>query len=652
MAKKRAPELSLFVGKGGVGKTTVSAAYAVKEAIRNPADQVLLISTDPAHSLADVLGIKLSRVPKRVPLRGRGTLIAWELDAAGQFQRFLGEHKQDILDVVERGSLFTAEEISPLLDTALPGMSEMAAMIAIQEAMQSGKYSRVVVDTAPFGHTLRLFGLPGEFAKLLDFPELAAGRDLVLAQHFGGRAQQKEARFIAEWRAMVEELQQAFATAQLFLVTTAESFALNESERCLRELRKLHPGLEVAGIVLNRVIVRPGKCTACKGKAAAARVGRSRLYAEYPSAKVYVAEDPGFPIVGANDLRQFADKVFSEKKSKWKAHLSFPHRPPEFKLRPMPWPVLTTPLTFVVGKGGVGKTTVSAALGFRSRAVSDGAVEICSIDPAPSLDDVFEEPIGDRPVPVLGDRNFRASEMDSVALFQSWVGAIKNEIESATVGNYSGVHVDLSFERQLFSALLEIVPPGIDEVLAVFRILDLVGNVPPQLSRQVIIDMAPTGHALELLRMPQRILIWSRLLLKSLAAHRKLALAQEAAVKIVELELRSRQLAKAFKSSKEVAIFAVMLAEPLPDRETERLLKELQMLDLPAKAILVNRMIFPEDAGKCLRCRSAMGWQSSVLAGLKRRYPEKEIYAIRDFGREIIGKKGLSAITKQLWLVN
>ncbi len=652
MAKQRAPELSLFVGKGGVGKTTVSAAYAVREAMRNPAGRVLLISTDPAHSLADVLGIKLGRVPKRVPLRGRGTLIAWELDSARQFHQFLAEHKQDILDVVERGSLFSAEEISPLLDTALPGMSEMAAMIAIQEAMQSGKYSRVVVDTAPFGHTLRLFGLPGEFAKLLDFLDLAAGRDRVLAQHFGGRSEQKEARFIAHWRVMVEELQQAFAAAQLFLVTTAESFALNESARCLLELRKLHSRLEVAGIVLNRVIVRPRKCTACKGKAAAARVARSRLRAEYPSAKICIAEDPGFPIVGANGLRQFAENVFSGKKSKWKAHVASRSRPPELKLKPGPWPVLTAPLTFVLGKGGVGKTTVSAALGFRSRARSDGAIEICSIDPAPSLDDIFEAPIGDRPRPVLGDRNFRASEMDSVAFFQSWVSAIKNEIESATVGNYSGVHVDLSFERQLFSALLEIVPPGIDEVLAVFRILDLIDDIPGEAPRQVIIDMAPTGHALELLRMPQRILIWSRLLLKSLAAHRKLALAREAAVKIAELELHSRQLAKAFKSSKEVAIFAVMLAEPLPDRETERLLKELQILDLPAKAILVNRMIFPEDAGKCLRCRSAIGWQSSVLAGLKRRYPEKEIYAIPDFGREIIGKEGLREITKQLWQVN
>src|SRR5207249_8115314 len=105
-------------------------------------------------------------------------------------------HKQDILNVIERGSLFTSEEISPLLDSALPGMAEMGALLAIREALQSGKYSSVVVDTAPFGHTLRLFGLPGEFAKLLDFLELAAGRDRVLAEHFGGRSQQKETKFI------------------------------------------------------------------------------------------------------------------------------------------------------------------------------------------------------------------------------------------------------------------------------------------------------------------------------------------------------------------------------------------------------------------------------------------------------------------------
>src|SRR5205807_2980407 len=109
--------------------------------------------------------------------------------------------------------------------------------------------------------------------------------------------------------------------------------------------------------------------------------------------------------------------------------------------------------------------------------------------------------IGDRSEPVLGDREFRASEMDSEVLFKHWVSEIKSSIEEATTADISGVHIDLTFERQLLSELLEIVPPGVDEVLAIFRILDLLSQ-----GSKVVIDMAPTGHALELLRMPERIL--------------------------------------------------------------------------------------------------------------------------------------------------
>src|SRR5260370_7710785 len=174
-------------------------------------------------------------------------------------------------------------------------------------------------------------------------------------------------------------------------------------------------------------------------------------------------------------------------------------------------------------------------------------VEICPVDPAPSLDDIFQTPVGDRPRPGVGDRNFIASEMGSVSLFKSWVGEIRDEIESATRGSYSGVHVDLSFERQLFSELLEIVPPGLDEVLAIFRIIELFGGELVQgASRRIIIDMAPTGHALELLRIPDRILVWSRLLLKTLADHGKLPRPRKPALTIAPLSFHTLDLSKAF----------------------------------------------------------------------------------------------------------
>jgi len=648
------PELAFFIGKGGVGKTTVSAAYAIRSALRNSAGRVLLVSTDPAHSLADVLQMKLRDAPARVPLKGRANLMAWEMNSAALFGDFLGQHKQDILGVVDRGSLFTAEEIAPLLDTTLPGMSEIAALLAIRDAIQTEKYSSIVVDTAPFGHTLRLFSLPEQFVRLLNFLELAAGRDQVLAQHFGGRPAQieKGTRFLADWRTKIEELQQAITRAGLFLVTTAETFALNESVRCLQELRNSNPSLKVKAVILNRVTGRSGNCSNCKKKAAGARAARVRLGKEYSSAKLYLGEDPGFPILGTKRLQEFAEHLFSGKRLDGRPALP-KNKKPKFPMTAAKWPTLNAPLSFVVGKGGVGKTTISAALGFHSRRTSAMPVEICSVDPAPSLDDVFQTPVGDRPEPVLGDRNFSASEMDSVSLFKSWVAEIRDEIESATRGNYSGVHVDLSFERQLFSELLEIVPPGLDEVLAIFRIIELFGGeLVRGASRKIISDMAPTGHALELLRMPERILVWSRLLLKSLAVHRKLALAREAAVKIATLELHARELSKALKNSKQVAIFSVMLPEPLPDHETERLLDELRNMGLSAKTIFVNRVIMPNKVGKCLRCQLVAEWQGTILANLKRRYPEKEIYAIRNFETELAGRKGLRAITSELWRLN
>jgi arsenite-transporting ATPase len=314
----------------------------------------------------------------------------------------------------------------------------------------------------------------------------------------------------------------------------------------------------------------------------------------------------------------------------------------------MEWPALNSRISFVIGKGGVGKTTVSAALGFHERQGAGDSVEICSVDPAPSLDDIFLTTIGDNPKAVLGDKHFRASELDSAALFRSWIAAIREEVDAATTSEQSGVHVDLSFERELLSALLDIVPPGLDEVLAIFRIIDLRSTA----TGKVIIDMAPTGHALELLRMPERIVTWSRLLLKSLAAHRKLALARNAAVRIAELELRARELLQAFKRPGEVSVFAVMLPEPLPDRETERLLAELDHLGLTANALFVNRVIFAKDARNCPRCRLAAGWQSSVLANLNSRSSAKKIFVIRNFIDEIAGANGLRAITDELWRLN
>ena len=639
------PELVFFVGKGGVGKTTVSSAYAVHVTAGSP-QQSLLLSTDPAHSLSDVFQARIGGARKLISAGSSRRLSAVEVDSERVFRSFIDEHREDLVDAVERGSLFTAAEISSLLDTALPGISEMGALLAIDEAIQSGKYSTIIVDTAPFGHTLRLFGLAQQFARLLDFLELAAERDQVLAQHFGGRVDRRGRDFIVEWREKLQQINHALQSTQIFLVTTGESFALNESIRCIRELENADPPLKLSGIVLNRMVRQADDCRACESRVREEKKAARQLSKAYRRVPLYQAKDPGFPILGVADLKKLGDSIFGKKAAKWRSPKSTVNVAP-VRTSSTEWPMLSAPLTFVLGKGGVGKTTVSAALGWQARRKGEDEVQVCSVDPAPSLDDVFETEVGDEPRSVLGDRGFQASELDSVALYKSWVAEMRASIDAATSATGDGIQIDLSYERKLFSELLEIVPPGLDEVLAIFRIIEA-----SQGSRKVIIDMAPTGHALELLRTPQRILVWARLLLKSLESHRKLALAREAAVKIAELEVRARELSLALKGSR-AAVYAVMLPEPLPDRETERLLRYLQATGIKPKAVFVNRVFALVGNGKakaeCDRCMNAAAWQAQVFTGLKKRLRMKTVYVIPAFERGPAGKQGLREITRKLW---
>lgn len=638
-------KLDFFVGKGGVGKTTVSAAYASYQAIRHPSESILLLSTDPAHSLSDIWQQSLGDKPENAQLPGRGHLQLWQVNAEEKFKSFLDKHREAMLSILEKGSIFSREDIEPLLNTTLPGMAEMSALLAIDDAFRSGKYDRVVVDTAPFGHTLRLFELPEYFSRFLDFLELASDRDRVLAQHFGGKNSQHENPILAEWRRMVDAIQKAFLKdAKLFLVTTAEVFSLNEAVRCNAELQSHSPPLEIQTIVLNRAVIRSSKCGNCRNRRHLTHAGRIFLKKEFRGGELFVGEDVGSPIVGAQGLMHFGQHVFAGKDCRWK---SSPPKTKKLRFKRVDWPVLDTPLSLVLGKGGVGKTTVSAALGFRTRAHLKVPVEICSVDPAPSLDDIFQTEVTGEAKPVLGDSHFRASELDSVRIFREWVDTIKQHINAATTSNRSSVHVDLSFERRLFSTLLDSVPPGLDEILAVVRIFDLLVDR----SKRVVIDMAPTGHALELLRTPERILAWTKVLLKTLSSHRTLDLVRDAGVKVAELGKHIRELIALLQDSSQTSIFTVMLPEPLPDHETARLLDELRNLKMTVGSLFINRVLFPKDIRGCQRCRRASGWQMATLAKLLHRHAQVSLFVVRNFPAEIAGKAGLRSFSGELWRV-
>jgi arsenite/tail-anchored protein-transporting ATPase len=639
--------LSFFVGKGGVGKTTVSAAYAVYRARKLPRSSVLLMSTDPAHSLADIFQLRLGAKPQPVRLAAPAKLTIWQVDAERQFRKFLDQYREVIVSLLESGTMFTRAEIEPLLDTTLPGMAEMAGLLAMHETLVAGQYGEIVVDTAPIGHTLRLFEMPEYFESFLDLLDLAGSRDQVLAETFGGGSVARNP-FIAEWRRMVAAVQEALhnSGSHIVMVTTPEEFALNESARTAKAMAQAADPLHVTDITINRVVRRAGRCPQCRQQAARSRAAERFLQRHFPGVPRHVAQDAGGPVLGADQLYDFGRHMFEGRA------VRLANNPPsalrKVKLQRVPWPGLKTRVTWTSGKGGVGKTTISAALAVHQRRISpERPVFICSTDPAPSLDDIFQKQVGDRPVSVFGDAKLRAAELDAAAEFRRWAEEMKAKISQAFRSDVRGLHVDLSFDRRVLTALLDMVPPGIDEISAIFSILDLLDD-----KQWLIVDMAPTGHALELLRMPERILLWSRLLLKSLAPHRKMALARDVAAQIATLSHRVRELASLLKDGRSSRVVPVMLAEPLPDRETVRLLDALGGLGISTNELFVNRVLFAQKAvGPCQRCENTRQWQAATLAELRRRYPGKEIFVVRNRTREIAGAARLKSFIGELWRI-
>jgi arsenite/tail-anchored protein-transporting ATPase len=636
------PSLDFFIGKGGVGKTTISSAYAARVAAQRRG-RVLLLSTDPAHSLFDVFALRSARERQRVKISGRASLDVWQLDAEREFAQFLDEYRDAVLDVIASGTIFSREEVAPLLDSTIPGMAEVSALLVLAGLIHSRKYDRIVVDTAPLGHTLRLFELPEAFRKLLRFLQIAASRDQVLAQRFA-RTNIAGPAFLKEWEKKADEIRGALAgpESNLVLVTTPEDFALYESMRAKRALAESFPPLSISEIVLNRAITNGGDCQRCAKIEKSSAAAKTFLRRNFPRSPVHMAEDVGAPIEGVASLLAFGEHIFDGKRLK----LTIPRpKVPDVGFKRVQWPALSTPLSLSIGKGGVGKTTISAALSYLARQRDpETPLTICSTDPAPSLDDVFRQPVGDRAVPVLRDPKFRAMEMDAAAEFDRWTSKVKDKLADAFGGTSGNIHVDLSFEREVITALLDMVPPGMDELAATFRILDLLEG-----DQRVVIDMAPTGHALELLRMPERIQLWTRLILRALAPHRELAMAQEAGVEIARVGQHVRELARSLHDAQRCHVYVVMLPEPLPDRETGRLVKDLNALDVALGPVFVNRVLLTGNGG-CDRCERVARFQSVTLARL-RRQDFGTLLAVPEQAGHPAGVTSLKKLTRELWRI-
>ncbi|MDR1742150.1 MAG: ArsA family ATPase [Synergistaceae bacterium] len=256
---------TFFGGKGGTGKTTCSAAYAVK--LADDGFDTLLVSTDPAHSLSDIVGTGLDNTIR--PIRER--LWGIEIDAAEESKRYIGEIQDKMLAIV---SPAIVEEIKRQMEIAYtsPGAEEAATFDKFVELMDMVKgadgakggrtFDSIVFDTAPTGHTLRLLSLPEILGAWIDSLIAKRRKTLELFGMVGKFEEDMKKRATDDpvidtltRRQKQFEKSREYLTGDMsafFFVLNAEKMPIMETARAVEMLEKF--GITVGGVVVNRVI--------------------------------------------------------------------------------------------------------------------------------------------------------------------------------------------------------------------------------------------------------------------------------------------------------------------------------------------------------------------------------------------------------------
>ncbi|AUV83697.1 ATPase [Salinigranum rubrum] len=252
-------EFVFFGGKGGVGKTTVSSAYALKCA-RAGVD-TLVVSTDPAHSTSDVFDQQFSDDPS--PVEGVDDLHAMEIDPEEEVERHLMETRRAMGDQVSPAMV---NEIDRQIEMAhqTPGAYESALFDRFIGVMRENDYERVVFDTSPTGGTLRLLSLPDLLEGWID--RLMHKRKQSVKLFERAAIGNNEPRRMMEGDPIIARLQERkelfeFAgdalrnRATFYLVVNPDELSIRETSRAVENL--LDAGLSVEGLAVNKLTPEP-----------------------------------------------------------------------------------------------------------------------------------------------------------------------------------------------------------------------------------------------------------------------------------------------------------------------------------------------------------------------------------------------------------
>jgi arsenite-transporting ATPase len=565
----RLPRASLIVGKGGVGKTTCAVAIAASFARRG--ERTIIVSTDPAAALADVIGAAVATSESPVP--GEAHLAARQLSAAQLRRDFLDRWRDTIAEIVDRGTYLDRADVDGLVDAVLPGVDEIFALLALADLLAdpSSTYARLIVDTAPTGHTLRLLALPETFSALVSMLDLMQNKHRFMVRALTHRYRRDRADdFIDDMRSRIDTLRRALAddkSVAALVVTRAESVVELETRRYIEHLGALH--IRVAALIVN----------AARGTDAAWRDDDDSL------PRLWVRRAPTPPRGVPSILELFG--AASEHPPRRAADPRRTTRPPPAT---QGGPIALRTLTIVGGKGGVGKSTVACALAIAAADDAGGSILLVSTDPAPSIADALGE--SDEPwarsdvehdvdhVPGLVVR-----QMDATAAFTRLRDEYQERID-ALFDALVGRGLDAQHDRAIVRDLLALAPPGIDELFA----LSLLGDaLAERRFSRIVVDPAPTGHLLRLLEMPALALDWTHRLMRLMLKYRDVVGLGETAQELLDFSRRTRALDALIRDRTQCGLVLVSLDEPVVRAETERLSAAVESRGVEVVALVWNR---------------------------------------------------------------
>jgi arsenite/tail-anchored protein-transporting ATPase len=625
----------LFIGgKGGTGKTTCAAAAAI--ALAEQGRRLLVVSTDPAHSLGDVLGQKLSARPSQVAVR-RGQLSACELDADRALTRWLRVRRPALATIVERGTILERCDIDPFLNLSLPGVDELLGLLEIERLAADDEYDHVVIDTAPTGHTLRLLATPAIFTTFARVLDLMLEKHRVLATAFGHAMGGNGAEAIVEELRHDGERLGALlrdrSQARLCWVLLPEEMSVAESGRAVAALRG--DGIQVSDIIVNRLTpAPPTACGLCDGRRRSEAKWIAAISTRWSRRNVglwgLTARDE--PPQGIAALRAVAQSVLSlarpatrlQGRRTTRAATAAPSR----KLLTLVQTARATRLQIVGGKGGVGKTTCAASLALAiAQETPTRRVLLVSTDPAPSIGDVLGQAVGDVERRVQGGPgNLVVREIDAVRDWQARRERYRESVRQVFEALSGTSNVDLSVDRAIIEELLELAPPGTDEIVGMLTIVEaLLPRAEATVAadtRQaagrfdlVIVDSAPTGHTLRLLALPQQAQAWVRQLMAVVLKYKAVTGFDLIATELISLSRGLRRLQTLLTNPRACGFIVVTRPEELPALETLRLIEWLRQHEIGRRALIVNGVTPPG----CARCRRSAARERRQIAAFTNR---------------------------------